>query len=317
VYYGKQNSSNSDYYNSSYQYRDRADYLTLILKILLILLLLGILFVGFLFISNKTKIVNNRVQIVDRESLFKVSEEESSAKKEELSKKIVKEITLAKSHEAHLTQVNLTQEDIAHIVSIVMQKMNSCKTDITTFSDNDYTKELLSQDVDKLNSSKTIVPNVVNTKKIVKDSVKLSDTDHYNKIVINRPKEETYTNDRLSRLSIELNSAIDEDNTTSNYTQAISKEITVRSNEMRIIVVKKGDSLSKIAKRAYGSYDSYIKIFEANPEIIKNPNFCRAETSYSNIRRELLLFLFWFYSFIFYIFIIFMFLYLFESLSFC
>jgi len=41
---------------------------------------------------------------------------------------------------------------------------------------------------------------------------------------------------------------------------------------MRIIMVKDGDSLSKIAKRAYGSYDSYIKIFEANPEIIKNPN---------------------------------------------
>jgi len=263
VYYGKHNNTNNDYYNSyensSYQYRDRLDYLTLILKILVILLLLGILFVGFLFISNKTK-------IVDRERLFKVSEEEPSAKKEELSKKILKEITIAKSHEAHLTQ-----EDISNIVSIVMQKMNSCKKD-SIVSDNDYSKELLSQDVDKLNSSKIVVPNVVNTKKIVKDSVKLSDTDHYNKVVINRPKEEKYTNDILSRLSIELNSAIDEDNITSNYTQAISKEIAVRSNEMRIIVVKKGDSLSKIAKRAYGSYDSYIKIFEANPEIIKNPN---------------------------------------------
>jgi len=277
VYYGKQNSSNSDYYNSyensSYQYQSGKGYLTLILKILIILLLLGILFIGFVFISNKTKIVEKRVQRVDKQSLFKVIEEEPSAKREELSKKIVKEITLAKDNEAHLTQINLTQEDIANIVSIVMQKMNSCKTDITV-SDDDYTKELLSQDVDKLNSSKTIVPNIVNTKKIVKDSVKLSDTNHYNKIVINRPKEDKYTNDKLSRLSIELNSAIDEeDNTiTSNYTQAISKEITVRSNEMRIIVVKKGDSLSKIAKRAYGSYDSYIKIFEANPEIIKNPN---------------------------------------------
>jgi len=275
VYYGKQNSSNSDYYNSyensSYQYQSGKGYLTLILKILIILLLLGVLFIGFIFISNKTKIVEKRVQRVDKQSLFKVIEEEPSAKREELSKKIVKEITLAKDNDAHLTQINLTQEDIANIVSIVMQKMNSCKTDIAV-SDDDYTKELLSQDVDKLNSSKTIVPNVVNTKKIVKDSVKLSDTDHYNKVVINRPKDEKYTNDILDRLSIELNSDVDEDNIKSNYTQAISKEIAVRSNEMRIIVVKKGDSLSKIAKRAYGSYDSYIKIFEANPEIIKNPN---------------------------------------------
>jgi len=275
VYYGKQNSSNSDYYNSyensSYQYQNGKGYLTLILKILIILLLLGILFVGFVFISNTTKIVENRVQRVDKQSLFKVIEEEPSAQKDELLKKILKEITLAKDNKAHLTQVNLTQDDIANIVSIVMHKMNSCKKD-SIVSDNDYTKELLSQDVDKLNSSKTVVPNVVNTKKIVKDSVKLSDTNHYNKVVINRPKEEKYTNDRLSQLSIELNSAIDEDNTKSNYTQSISKEITVRSNEMRIIVVKKGDSLSKIAKRAYGSYDSYIRIFEANPEIIKNPN---------------------------------------------
>jgi len=275
VYYGKQNSSNSDYYNSyeksSYQYQNGKGYLTLILKILIILLLLCILFIGFVFIFNTAKIVENRVQIVDKQSLFKVIEEEPSEKKDELLKKIVKEITLAKDNKTHLTQVNLTQDDIANIVSIVMNKMNSCKKD-RVVSDNDYTKELLSQDVDKLNSSKTVVPNLVNTKKIVKDSVKLSDTDHYNKIVINRAKEEKYTNDRLSRLSIELNSAIDEDNTPSNYTQEISKEITIRSNEMRIIMVKDGDSLSKIAKRAYGSYDSYIKIFEANPEIIKNPN---------------------------------------------
>ncbi|RUM69524.1 MAG: hypothetical protein DSZ07_04455 [Sulfurovum sp.] len=41
---------------------------------------------------------------------------------------------------------------------------------------------------------------------------------------------------------------------------------------MRIIIVKKGDTLSKIAKKAYGSIDAYPKIFMANPEIIKNPN---------------------------------------------
>lgn len=281
MYYGKQNSSNSDYYNSyrdsSYQYNNGKGYLTLILKILVILLLLGLLFIGYIFISNKTKIVENRVQKVDKQSLFKVIEEEPSAKTEELSKKIVKEITIVKDNNNHLTQINLTQDDIANIVSIVLSKMNSCKID-SIANDNDYTKELLSQNVDKLNAPKNIVPNIVNTKKIVKDNIKLSDSNHYNKIVINKPKKEQYTNDRLSQLSIKLNSAIDEDNTTStidtssSYTKEISKEITVRSNEMRIIVVKKGDSLSKIAKRAYGNYDSYIKIFEANPEIIKNPN---------------------------------------------
>jgi len=58
----------------------------------------------------------------------------------------------------------------------------------------------------------------------------------------------------------------------SHYTQEIQKEIIERKNEMRIIVVKKGDTLSKIAKRAYGNYADYKKIFAANPEIIRNPN---------------------------------------------
>ena len=41
---------------------------------------------------------------------------------------------------------------------------------------------------------------------------------------------------------------------------------------MCVIVVKKGDTLSRIAKRAYGDYNAYPKIFSANPEIIKNPD---------------------------------------------
>jgi len=204
MYYGKQNSSNIDYYNSykgnSYKYKGGTDYLKLILKILIILLLICILFIGFLFISNKAKIVENRVERVDKLGLFSISEEEPSVKKEEFSKKIIKEMTLIKDNKVHLTQ-----GDISNIVSIVMKKMDVCKKN-SIISDNDYTKELLSQDVDKLNNPKTVIVNRVNTNKIVKDSIKLSNTDHYNKIVINRPK-------RLSKLSIELNSIISEDNT--------------------------------------------------------------------------------------------------------
>ena len=58
----------------------------------------------------------------------------------------------------------------------------------------------------------------------------------------------------------------------SSYTQEIKKEISFRENEMRIIIVQQGDTLSRIAKKAYGDYDDYPKIFAANPEIIKNPN---------------------------------------------
>jgi nucleoid-associated protein YgaU len=41
---------------------------------------------------------------------------------------------------------------------------------------------------------------------------------------------------------------------------------------MRIIVVQQGDTLSKIAEKAYGDYEQYIKIYNANPEILSNPD---------------------------------------------
>jgi nucleoid-associated protein YgaU len=36
--------------------------------------------------------------------------------------------------------------------------------------------------------------------------------------------------------------------------------------------IQKGDSLSKIAKKYYGNAMAYPKIFEANREVIKNPD---------------------------------------------
>ena len=40
-------------------------------------------------------------------------------------------------------------------------------------------------------------------------------------------------------------------------------------NEMRFIIVKRGDTLSSIALKAYGSVSKYKKIIKANPTLIK------------------------------------------------
>jgi nucleoid-associated protein YgaU len=37
-------------------------------------------------------------------------------------------------------------------------------------------------------------------------------------------------------------------------------------------IIKKGDTLSAIAKQFYGKANDYPKIFEANREVIKDPN---------------------------------------------
>jgi nucleoid-associated protein YgaU len=42
--------------------------------------------------------------------------------------------------------------------------------------------------------------------------------------------------------------------------------------EARTYVVQKGDSLSKIAKHEYGDANAWRRIFEANRDLIKNPD---------------------------------------------
>jgi nucleoid-associated protein YgaU len=44
------------------------------------------------------------------------------------------------------------------------------------------------------------------------------------------------------------------------------------STAERIYEVKPGDSLSKIAKAEYGDAQAYMRIFEANRDILNNPN---------------------------------------------
>lgn len=43
-------------------------------------------------------------------------------------------------------------------------------------------------------------------------------------------------------------------------------------SDERYYEIKSGDSLSKIAKKYYGDGNQYNKIFEANKEVIKDPN---------------------------------------------
>lgn len=44
------------------------------------------------------------------------------------------------------------------------------------------------------------------------------------------------------------------------------------STAAKIYVVVAGDSLSKIAKREYGDANAWNRIFEANKDILKDPN---------------------------------------------
>ena len=148
---------------------------------------------------------------------------------------------------------NISQKDIALIVQIIMAQMNTQK---------------------ELSLEKQLA-TVESTKFIPKQ---LKESNHYNKVILNNNQieaDKSIQNSALVELSNNMNRILEEpveDKIATDYSTSIKKEVAFRENEMRVIVVKKGDTLSRIAKKAYGDYNAYPKIFSANPEIIKNPD---------------------------------------------
>ncbi len=145
---------------------------------------------------------------------------------------------------------NISPKDIALIVQIIMTQLKNQKKKSL--------KEQVSKSITKMNPARI---------------------NYYNKIILDSNKQKNNNkiqNKKLVNLSNKMNRLLDEGvedkEVTTNYFNAINKELVFRTNEMRVIVVEKGDTLSKIAKKVYGDYDAYPKIFSANPEIIKNPN---------------------------------------------
>ena len=185
----------------------------------------------------------------------------------------------------------MSTEDISKIVTLVMNKMETSETD----KDDDLLNALNNSDTDTLEikskESKIVMTTNTNSESAIETKVEPDSS--YNKVTLdensknedkdltelseqikkllnmagakNEPREK-YTKS-ISEIDTEANTETN-DNVTSNYEDSISQEIEVRSNEMRIIVVKQGDTLNKIAKRAYGNAMAYEKIFEANPDIL-------------------------------------------------
>jgi len=217
VYYGKNYEIYGNYLNNSMSLKSQ--YLTTILKILLIIILLGVIYLGYLYISDI------------KEDIYQIK------KTAKLKPQCVKE---------------LTNSDLTKIVSLVVEKIgkNGGKLD-----DSQYSKELLKYaivDDKKMLKKLNIYIKAVDTKKEFPNSNNRVTIKNGSR-VFNIPSDD---------LDIEKDS----------YTKNIEKELKTRKKEMRIIVVKRGDSLSKIAKRAYGNSKYYYRIIKANPKLQKNPN---------------------------------------------
>lgn len=166
-------------------------------------------------------------------------------------------------------------DKLAAVVAVVMQQMEEQKTAkgtedtaVTSPKDSALMNELEQSDVDSVSAD--LVKELENMK--ISENTQVNDNqkqvDVYNKVNV----QNVSGKDQLSTLSDQIGEETEEKVTSKkvdDYTQALKTEVDVRKSEMRIIVVKKGDTLGKIAKRAYGNVMDFKKISKANPELTR------------------------------------------------
>jgi len=193
-------------------------------------------------------------------------------KVETVTAKVTDEVQKAVSQKGEIDP-----NEVASIVESVMQQMNAnkysdgtSKTTTAEKEDKELMNKLSNTDVDSVTADLTAALNDVNINENTHIDNGKQHIDVYNKVNVQNESGE----DSLSKLSDQINSVISEEggvakNPEKEYTEGLKKEVVSREKEMRIIIVKKGDTLGKLAKRAYGNVMEYKRIYKANPEITR------------------------------------------------
>jgi len=200
---------------------------------------------------------------------------------DETEKETVKDDVTNKVQQAVASSTKMSPEEVASIVAAVMQQMNQEKTttpdnSVAAKKDVKLIHELSNSDVDSVSSDLEKELEGVNINENTQIDNSKKQVDVYNKVNVQNVKGE----DTLSQLSAQITNEIEDakvsstTTTTTNeedkeYNADIKKEVVFREKEMRIIIVKKGDTLGKLAKRAYGNVMDYKRIYKANPEITR------------------------------------------------
>jgi len=234
-----------------------------IIKVLVLLLLvMGVVVLGavaykYLFKEDKSATVVEKIQPITKE--------------EQIAAIVNAVVEKMNKNKPQGQQTTVSTKEITNEVSAQMNGQNPNSNTDSNINDKQLLTQLESTPVEEEQNLDISELDDLDTKKEIKTASKKT-VDTFNKVIVN--KKELATKDDLAKLYAKLNSIMkkDKQRAKSSYTNMISKETKVRANEMRIIVVKRGDTLSKIAARAYGDAMMYHKIYEANPDIIKNPN---------------------------------------------
>jgi len=232
-------------------------------------------------VKNNNNSVNELEKLVQEQEQPKAIEPKIAKPKKV---KVVQEqtneqTTIAKAASVATGGKALSQEELAKIAQLVAKEL--AKSKLANSSTN---KQTIGNNKDEalvasLQSAQTdtLANKSVNTANLKDSKVNTTSTkkvDTFNKVVV---KEKTGGDDEIAKLSSEIDSILQSDEVTKQekslkYGKELKQEIVSRERELRFIVVKKGDTLSSLAYKAYGRASAYTKIYEANPDLVKNPN---------------------------------------------
>ncbi len=187
---------------------------------------------------------------------------------------------VSKVASAVASEKKLSQDDLAKIAQLVAQELNKSQvvTNKTENTTNESTKndsvlvtQLEEAQADTLGDQKIESSNFKDVK-INQNTTKKIDT--FNRVVVNNNSQ---GDDELAKLSSEIDNIlkseeVKNESSSYKYKKALDENAQERANESRFIVVKRGDTLSSLALKAYGRAAAFKKIYKANPELVKNPN---------------------------------------------
>ncbi len=296
MYYNSNQNSN-EYYSSYKQElsavesnRNKKNSMSLPQKAGLSILLLGLIGFGSPYLVNyfseDNTTLHNQYNIdemvakknISHESMLKKTEDTNDIPKIVISEdQLPKSIQIQNSESKIIANIKRNATDsLEDNFQFKDKEHNEIKRQVISLTE---TANMNSADIEKIvniilakkkeKSESSLEEQLLNAEIEESPTQTLKESNHYNKVVLSSK------NENVNNKIINLN-----DNATvpnkkihlSKYEKSLKPEIAIRSNEMRIIIVKKGDSLSKLALKAYGDKLAYDKIFKANPEIIKNPN---------------------------------------------
>lgn len=276
MYYNS-NKNNHDYYNSykeelaELEAYNKQTNIQRIIKVIFFMLMLGLFALGSMYLykyfypsvlTNTSIKVAHKIKLESKKPLTPIVMTENE---------LPKSLQLRESKMQSIESIQENATDTYNPIKVVKKSVSP--------KDIELIVQIIMAQMDEPQEP-TLKEQLVAIESKEFDTKDLKESNHYNKIILteNKTRETNGSseiqNHALVELTQDLNNVLNEPTSQnrSDYSRAISKEVVTRSNEMRIIVVQKGDTLSKIAKKAYGNYDDYPRIFSANPEIIKNPN---------------------------------------------